>query len=119
MDISTTFKSGLNSKTTLGGLWWTINPLQGIQKVRGSNPLGSTRFLTRNCPAAWTQRTPRPRNDTLLGLLLPKAPSEVGGDERGAQKVGNRPTSMVEAAARREPKHYQRRRLVAAQNRPP
>jgi hypothetical protein len=51
--------------------------------------------------------------------LLPKAPSEVGGDERGAQKVGNRPTSMVEPAARREPKHYQRRRLVAAQNRPP
>lgn len=36
MDISTTFKSGLNSaKTTLGGLWWTIKPLQGIQKVRG------------------------------------------------------------------------------------
>jgi len=25
-----------------GGLWWTVYPVHGIQKVRGSNPLGST-----------------------------------------------------------------------------
>ena len=25
-----------------GGLWWTTYPLHGIQKVTGSNPLGST-----------------------------------------------------------------------------
>jgi hypothetical protein len=34
----------LNSKTTLVD-WRTVNPLHGVQKVRGSNPLGSTRFL--------------------------------------------------------------------------
>jgi hypothetical protein len=51
--------------------------------------------------------------------LLPKAPSEVGGDKHGAQKVGNRSALLVEPAARRKPKRYQRRRLVAAQNRPP
>jgi len=27
-----------------GGLWWTVYPMHGIQKVRGSNPLGSTKF---------------------------------------------------------------------------
>ena len=30
------------------GLWWTIIPRHGIQKVRGSNPLGSTKFRIRN-----------------------------------------------------------------------
>ena len=25
-----------------GGRWWTVNPMPGSQKVRGSNPLGST-----------------------------------------------------------------------------
>src|SRR5579859_2345202 len=28
-----------------GGLWWTVYLVHGIQKVRGSNPLGSTKFL--------------------------------------------------------------------------
>ncbi len=28
-----------------GGLWRTVNRVHGIQKVRGSNPLGSTKFL--------------------------------------------------------------------------
>ena len=28
-----------------GGLCWTVYRVHGIQKVRGSNPLGSTKFL--------------------------------------------------------------------------
>ena len=27
-----------------GGRWWTVNSRSGSQKVRGSNPLGSTNF---------------------------------------------------------------------------
>ena len=64
------------------------------------------------------QEWPRWLQSDSQESLLPKAPSEVGGDERGAQKVGNRSGVLVEPVVRREPMHYLRRRLVAAQKQP-
>ena len=33
-----------------GGLWWAVNRVHSIQKVRGSNPLGSTEFASSEWP---------------------------------------------------------------------
>jgi hypothetical protein len=54
-----------------GGLRWTLYPRHGIQKVRGSNPLGSTKFLnTKSRPlvAILAARCPPDMKlDTFLG----------------------------------------------------
>ena len=39
-----------------GGRWWTTYLVHGIQKVRGSNPLGSTKFLNTETPVKLQSR---------------------------------------------------------------
>ncbi len=39
-------QGGFRLENDSAGLRWTVNRVHGIQKVRGSNPLGSTRFLS-------------------------------------------------------------------------
>ena len=42
MDPATTGKGRSQFENDTGGFWWTVYLVHGIQKVRGSNPLGST-----------------------------------------------------------------------------
>ena len=56
-----------------GGLWWTLYQRHGIQKVRGSNPLGSTKFCIRN--RVWSTRCHRVIRD-LRPILQPIARSD-------------------------------------------
>ena len=45
MDSSTTSNVRSELENDSGGLQWAANYVPGSQKVRGSNPLGSTKFL--------------------------------------------------------------------------
>ena len=43
MDESTIGNVGIELENDPSGLWWTLVLVPGSQKVRGSNPLGSTK----------------------------------------------------------------------------
>jgi len=44
VDYSTTGNVWSELENDSGGLQWTANPMPGSQKVRGSKPLGCTKF---------------------------------------------------------------------------
>ena len=48
MDQATTGKGRSQFENDTGGFWWTVYLVHGIQKVRGSNPLGSTTVLSQD-----------------------------------------------------------------------
>ena len=68
-DQSDVVAGGVELENDSGGLRWTFYLRHGIQKVRGSNPLGSTKFLnTRSPPFAGLRASPAAL-DTLFDTL--------------------------------------------------
>ena len=58
--------------------WWTIIPRHGIQKVRGSNPLGSTKFLNSESRLSTVVQAPGQQPDNTFDTTI--GPNLVGAD---------------------------------------
>jgi hypothetical protein len=54
VDESTIGNVGIELENDPSGLWWTLVLVPGSQKVRGSNPLGSTTSKPR-CALRWEE----------------------------------------------------------------
>jgi len=60
-----------------GGLWWTVYRVHGVQKIRGSNPLGSTKFLDTISPFLHRVGTVK---DGLTAYLRPHLTANLVAD---------------------------------------
>jgi len=69
VDYSTTGNGRSELENDSGGLQWTVNRVHGIQKARGSNPLGSTKFPRSELASVLSSRTTRTATDTLFDTL--------------------------------------------------
>ena len=98
VDYSTTGNVGSELENDSGGLQWTANSVPGSQKVRGSNPLGSTKFLISQSTIWRSMQISRRPADRLSDRLslVPEAENRFSPEH--AQFITEHPDAHTAAA---------------------